>query len=68
MTPPGTLLRIYQHLERVGILRPDVGAVGEQIVIRTRQMTACYDEDEAILLAQQAKKWQSGQRIEELLW
>ena len=68
MTPPGTLLRIYQHLERVGILRPAVGAVGGQVVIRTRQMTACYTEAEAILLAQQAKGWHSGQPIEELLW
>jgi len=68
MTPPGTLLRIYQHLERLGFLRPEVGAIGGQVVIRTRQMTACYSEAEAVLLAQQAKKWQPGQRIEDMLW
>ena len=67
-TPPGTLLRIYQHLERIGIFRPEVGATSGQVVIRTRRITACYYEEEAVLLSQQAKSWKPGQTEEDILW
>ena len=57
---PGTLLKIYQHLKRIGI-SADVSATEDQvtirITIRTREMTALYDMDEIMHLVQQAPTW-----------
>lgn len=64
---PGTCLRIFQHLRRLGIAA-EVGTERGIIVIRTAAMTAVYEETEIVLLAQQAPHWTSGQTAEEILW
>ena len=68
--PGGTLLRVWQHLQRLGI-PATVGAVGETVTIRTTDasdMVACYDQRAFMLLAAQAPQWHQGQTATEILW
>ena len=64
---PGTLLRMYQALRRIGIAA-SVSAVGDTITIRTAEVCACFTEEEATALAQEAKQWHPGQTDIDLLW
>jgi hypothetical protein len=67
---PGTLLRIYQALRRVGI-QAEVGTVPynpDTIRIVTRKQVALYTHAEAEQLAEEARTWHVGQDEEDLLW
>lgn len=67
MIPPGTLLRLYQHLQRIGI-HGEVSGTGTTYTIRTADMIACFDAEEIMILAAQAGTWQPGQSIDMILW
>jgi hypothetical protein len=68
----GTLLRIYQHLKRLGI----TATVGSHTIyngvqtykIETHEGWYVYEEGEIVQLAQQAQDWKAGQQEQEILW
>jgi hypothetical protein len=64
---PGTLLRIYKHLQRIGI-PAQLSATEEQVTIHTEDMVAYYDMEEIQHLLQQAPSWAPGQSVDTILW